>query len=151
MVLRGHPFGRVGRRQVFLFFYTIFISYIFKSWVSNSSFFSIRLLISFVQLEDSTINTDSWKAYDGLILNGYDHHWVFHSHNESARGKCHVNGIANFWSFAKRRLTKFNGCKSDKFVIHLKECERHYNHRNDNLVIILNKNFEKKLIKSQIY
>ena len=23
-------------------------------------------------LEGSTINTDGWKAYDGLVLNGYD-------------------------------------------------------------------------------
>ena len=45
--------------------------------------------------------------------------------------KCHVNGIENFWSFAKRRLAKFNGCSSDAFVLHLKECEFRYNHRND--------------------
>ena len=30
-------------------------------------------------LEGSTINTDGWKAYDGLILNGYTHHRVFYS------------------------------------------------------------------------
>ena len=58
---------------------------------------------------------------------------VFHSENEFARGKCHVNGIENFWSFAKRRLAKFNGCDSDKFVIHLMECEWRYNHRNEDL------------------
>ena len=44
-------------------------------------------------LERSIINTDGWKAYDGLILNGYTHHRVFHSKNEFARGKNHVNGI----------------------------------------------------------
>ena len=38
-------------------------------------------------LEGSTINTDGWKAYDGLILNGYTYHRVFHSKNEFARGK----------------------------------------------------------------
>ena len=49
-------------------------------------------------LEGLTINTDGWKAYDGLILNGYTRHRVFHSHNEFARGKNHVNGIESFWS-----------------------------------------------------
>ena len=44
-------------------------------------------------LEGSTIHTDGWKAYDGLILNGYNHYRVFHSENEFARGKSHVNGI----------------------------------------------------------
>jgi transposase-like protein len=38
-------------------------------------------------LEGSTIHTDGWKAYEGLILNGYDHYRVFHSHNEFARGE----------------------------------------------------------------
>ncbi|ORU80853.1 transposase, partial [Francisella tularensis subsp. holarctica] len=31
--------------------------------------------------ENSTIYTDGWKAYDGLILNGYDHYRIYHSHN----------------------------------------------------------------------
>ena len=92
-------------------------------------------------LDGSTINTDGWKAYDGLILNGYDHHRVFHSKDEFARGKCHVNGIENFWSFAKRRLAKFNGCSSGAFALHLKECEFRYNHRNDDLFKIIKQIF----------
>jgi len=56
-------------------------------------------------LDSSTINTDGWKAYDGLILNGYEHHRVFHSKDEFARGKCH-EVRENFWSFAKRRESK---------------------------------------------
>jgi transposase-like protein len=71
-------------------------------------------------LEGSTVHTDGWKAYDGLILNGYDHDRVQHSENEFARGKSHVNGIDAFWSFAKRRLAKFNGCASKTFMLHLK-------------------------------
>ncbi len=88
-------------------------------------------------LEGSTIHTDGWKAYDGLILNGYDHYRVFHSKNEFARGKCHVNGIESFWSFAKRRLSKFNGMNSSTFILHLKECQFRFNYRNDNLVEII--------------
>ena len=88
-------------------------------------------------LEGSTINTDGWKAYDGLVLNGYTHHRVFHSHNEFARGKCHVNGIESFWSFTKRRLAKFNGLTDEKFVLHLKECEFRFNNRKLNLYSIL--------------
>ena len=90
---------------------------------------SLMPIIQGLALEGSTIH----KAYDGLILNGYDHYRVFHCENEFARGKCHVNGIENFWSFAKRRPAKFNGCASDKFVVHLMECEWRYNHRNDDL------------------
>ena len=87
--------------------------------------------------EGSTINTDGWKAYDGLVLNGYTHHRVFHSHDEFARGKCHVNGIESFWSYCKRRLSKFNGLTDDKFVLHLKECEFRFNNRQKDLYQIL--------------
>ena len=75
-------------------------------------------------LEGSTIYTDGWKAYDGLILNGYEHYRIFHSHNEFARGKNHVNGIESFWAFTKRRLAKFNGLTDDKFILHLKDRRR---------------------------
>jgi transposase-like protein len=44
-------------------------------------------------LTGSTIHTDGWKAYDGLILNGYDHDCVYRNENEFTGGKCHVNGI----------------------------------------------------------
>ena len=88
-------------------------------------------------LEGSTINTDGWKAYDGLILNGYTHHRVFHSHNEFARGKNHVNGIESFWSYCKRRLAKFNGLTNEKFILHLKESEFRFNNKKQNLYKIL--------------
>lgn len=39
------------------------------------------------------IYTDGWKAYDGLILNGYRHYRIYHSKNEFSRGKSHINGI----------------------------------------------------------
>jgi transposase-like protein len=35
-------------------------------------------------LEGSTVYMDGWKAYDGLILNGYDHYRIFHHSNEFA-------------------------------------------------------------------
>jgi transposase-like protein len=88
-------------------------------------------------LKSSTVYSDGWKAYDGLILNGYDHYRVFHSENEFARGKCHVNGIESFWSYAKRRLAKFNGIASSKFVLYLKECEFRFNNKKKDLFAIL--------------
>lgn len=73
-------------------------------------------------LEGSKVYTDGWKAYDGLILNGYEHYRIFQRHNEFARGKSHVNGIESFCSFTKRRLAKFNGLTDSKFFLHLKAC-----------------------------
>jgi transposase len=94
-------------------------------------------------LEGSTIYSDGWKAYDGLILNGYDHYRVYHSKDEFVRGKAHVNGIESFWSFTKRRLAKFNGLTDEKFHLHLKESEFRWNNRG-NLYKILLTEFRKK-------
>jgi transposase-like protein len=90
-------------------------------------------------LTGSAIRMDAWKACGRLILNGYDHYRVYHNENEFAGGKCHINGIEAFWSFAKRRLAKFNGCASQMFLLYLKETEFRFNHRNENLLNIVKK------------
>ncbi len=92
-------------------------------------------------LKNSTVYTDGWSSYDSLVLNGYKHHRIYHSENEFARGKNHVNGIESFWSYTKRRLAKFNGVKKESFVLHLKESEYRWNHKTQNLYQILMKNF----------
>jgi len=74
-------------------------------------------------------------------LNGYTHHRVYHSKDEFVRGKNHVNGVESFWSFAKRRLSKFNGLTDYKFILHLKESEFRFNNRKNDLYQILLKTF----------
>lgn len=76
---------------------------------------------------NSTIHSDGWKAYDGLVDVGYDKHYrVNHGAHEFSKGRgVHINGIENFWSFTKRRLAKFNGVKVN-FELHLKESEWRY-------------------------
>jgi len=103
---------------------------VFVSIVENCSREELMPIVQGKILEWSTIYTDGWKAYDSLVLNGYDHYRVYHSENEFARGKNHVNGIESFWSFCKRRMAKFNGIHPDKFHLHLKECEFRYNYKN---------------------
>lgn len=78
----------------------------------------------------SVIHTDRWRGYDGLVDVGFDKHLrVNHGKNEFARGAVHVNGIESFWSYAKRRLVKFNGVPRNTFYLHLKETEFRFNHR----------------------
>ena len=52
---------------------------VFVEIVKNCTREQLMPIIQGKILEGSTINTDGWKAYDGLILNGYTHHRVFHS------------------------------------------------------------------------
>ena len=85
-------------------------------------------------LEEATVHTDGWKSYDGLIdANNIKHYRVYHSKDEFVRGKSHINGIESFWSFCKRRMRKQNRVRKTKFLVHLKESEWRWNHRNDDL------------------
>tara|TARA_R110002126_G_scaffold291065_1_gene450259 strand:- start:5201 stop:5872 length:672 start_codon:yes stop_codon:yes gene_type:complete len=83
---------------------------------------------------ESVIHSDGWRSYDGLVDVGYDKHFrVHHGNDEFVRGSSHINGIESFWSFAKRRLAQFNGVPTHTFLLHLKETEFRFNHRNTNL------------------
>jgi transposase-like protein len=87
---------------------------------------------------DAVIHSDGWRGYDGLVDVGYARHYrVNHGDNEFANDQSHINGIESFWSFAKRRLQKFNGVPAETFHLHLKECEWRFNHRRDNLHRVL--------------
>ena len=87
---------------------------------------TLRAIIKGKISPKSVIYSDGWSGYDGLVDVGYDKHFrIRHKHNEFAkqnRKKIHINGIEAFWSFTKRRLSKFNGVKIN-FNAHLKECE----------------------------
>ena len=75
---------------------------------------------------DTTIISDGWGGYDGLVDVGYDTHLrirkTINGETRYVRDGIHINGIESFWSFTKRRLAKFNGCQTN-FNLHLKECE----------------------------
>ena len=87
---------------------------------------------------NSVIHSDGWHGYDGLVDIGFDKHFrVNHSNNEFASGEGHINGIESFWSYAKRRLAKFNGVAKHTFYLHLKEAEFRFNHRRGNLYLEL--------------
>ena len=81
----------------------------------------------------AVIHTDSGKASDGLVRDGFRHHRVHHPANGFARGRRHINGLESFCGYAKTRLAKQRGTRIGKFHDHLKETERPWNHRRENL------------------
>lgn len=93
---------------------------------------------------DSVIHSDGWRGYNGLVDTGYSKHFrVNHSDDVFAIGDVHINGIESFWSYAKRGLQKFNGVPPKTFYLHLKECEYRFNHRDENLQLLLLKLLER--------
>lgn len=83
---------------------------------------------------ETIIHSDLWRYYDGLVDLGYPKHlWVNNSAGEFATKDSNINGIESFWSYAKRRLQKFNAVRKDTIYLHLKEYECRFNHRVENL------------------
>ena len=113
---------------------------VFTGIVENCSKQALMPIIKGQVLCEATIYTDGWKSSDGLVLGGYKHHRIHHHKNQFARGKNHVNGIESFWSFTKLRLAKLRGIRAQYFFLHLKESEWRWNHRQDNLYLLLLKN-----------
>jgi transposase len=94
------------------------------------------IIKSIIKKQDSVIYTDKFRTYDSLVLDGYRHYRINHSKTYSNRKGNHINGIENFWSFAKLRLAKFRGLSRRNFYYHLKECEFRYNKKYDMIKVL---------------
>ena len=80
----------------------------------------IPILSQYSELDSSTIYSDCWKAYDGLVDYADKAHCrAKHSKNEFANNR--INGIENFKDYTKQRLSKFKSIKKENFLLHLKE------------------------------
>jgi transposase-like protein len=80
----------------------------------------------------STMMTDEFSSYKGLIYKGYIHRFVEHGKEQYARGNVHVNGMENFWSWTKEQMFKFHGVFKRNLFYYLKEMEWKFNHRHLN-------------------
>ena len=111
---------------------------VYTQVVKNCSRSTLMPIIEQKVNKDSTVYTDGFRTYDGLVNFGYKKHYrVMHGSNEFAVGHNHINGIENFWGVAKTRLSKFRGISKSTFYLHLKECEFRFNHRKDDLYKLL--------------
>jgi transposase-like protein len=111
---------------------------VYTEIVPDCSKASLQAVIRGRVAPEVIIHSDGWRGYDGLVDVGYARHFrVEHGNNEFVVGAHHINGIESFWSFAKRRLQKFNGVPAHTFYLHLKECEWRFNNRNANLYLEL--------------
>jgi transposase len=111
--------------------------YVYIQIIENASKTTLLPIIrKLIHTENSIVYTDKFKSYDGLVFDGYKHQRVNHSKRYSDKKGTHINGIENFWSFAKKRLAKFNGVNRNTFYLHLKESEFRYNKKYDMIKVL---------------
>jgi transposase-like protein len=100
---------------------------------------TLRAIIHKKVPEGSTIYSDSFRSYDGLITDGYRHYRINHDKNFAQGKRRHINGIENFWGFAKTKLRRYYGVNRSRFFLYLKEMEFRFNHRHENILAITRK------------
>jgi len=126
--------GRGAGKKVIVFGLLKRQGKVYTQIVPNASRETLKQIVQAKVEPDSTIYSDGWRSYDGLVDWGYKKHYrVNHGQNEFARGHSHINGIENFWGIAKVRLAKLRGLRQDHFNLHLKECEFRYNMRHEDM------------------
>jgi len=82
---------------------------VYTEIVPNSSKAMLQAIIRGRVDVSTTINSDGWRGYNGLVDLGYGHFRIDHSKDEFSKGGVYINGIEGFWGFAKVRLAKFKG------------------------------------------
>ncbi len=118
---------------------------VYTEIVRNCSRGTLQAIIKGKVNKDSTIYSDKWRGYNGLVDLGYKKHYrLDHEKDKFVSGKSHINGIEGFWGFAKTRLAKFRGFNKKQFYLHLKETEFRYNYRDKDVYKLLLKIIKNK-------
>jgi len=98
-----------------------------------------KVLIKQKVPEGSTIYSDSFRSYDGLLTDGYRHYRINHGKGQFAKKRNHINGIGSFWTFAETKLRWYYGVRRSHFFLYLKEMEFRFNHRHENIEVVITK------------
>jgi transposase len=105
---------------------------------------TLRQIIRTKVVPESVIYTDSFRSYDGLVLDGFKHYRINHQECFAMSKRQHINGIENFWGYAKTKLKSYYGVSREHFYFYLKEMEFRFNHRKaTNLAALIKKTVKK--------
>ncbi len=132
----GHRKGRRGRGaagKVAVFGLLKRRGRVYTRPVPNVTRTTLRAVIQQKVPKGSTIYSDQLAVYDGLITQGYRHYRINHSKAFATGGRQHINGIENFWGYAKTKLKRYYGIPRTQFLLYLKEMEFRFNHRHEDL------------------
>ena len=117
---------------------------VYTQIVPDVSARTLKTIIKHRVSQGSTIFSDSWKSYDGLVFDGYEHVRINHGESFVELKRNHINGIESFWSYVKNKLSKFYGIKPERFYLYLKEYEFRFNNRHHTIEQLLRNLVNKK-------
>ena len=94
---------------------------------------TLRKIIRTKVIPESVIYSDSFRSYNGLVLDGFKHYRIDHDRGFINEGRNHINGIENFWGYAKTKLKRYYGVSRRYYYLYIKEMEFKFNNRNRDL------------------
>jgi transposase-like protein len=106
---------------------------VYTKIVPNFSEETLEAVIRARVSPESIFYFDHRTASDGL----FDTVYHFKIYNSRELYEPNLDGIRSFWAYAKTRLSKFRGMSEFTFYLHLKECEYRFNHRYENIYLLL--------------
>lgn len=112
---------------------------VYTKIVEDVSRETLRKIIRTKIVPESVVYTDGFRSYDGLVLDGFKHYRVKHEKTFVSKKHNHINGIENFWGYAKTKMKKYYGIDRKHFYLYLKEMEFRFNHRHADLGLIITK------------
>jgi len=112
---------------------------VYTKIVEDVSRETLRKIIRTKIVPESVVYTDGFRSYDGLVLDGFKHYRVKHEKAFVSKKHNHINGIENFWGYAKTKMKKYYGIDRKHFYLYLKEMEFRFNHRHEDLGLIITK------------
>lgn len=145
-MLRGRRKGKVGRGaagKVPVFGILKRKGKVYTRIVDDVTRETLRKIIRTKVIPASVVYSDGFRSYDGLVLDGFKHYRVNHEATFAATKRNHINGIENFWGYAKTKLRRYYGIPRSRFYLYLKEVEFRFNHRTDNMAALI-----KQILKS---
>ena len=126
---RKGPRGRAAAGKVPVFWLLKRNGKVYTRIVEDVSRKTLRQIIKTKVVPESVIYTDSFRSYDGLVLDGFKHYRINHQECFAMSKRQHINGIENFWGYAKTKLKSYYGVSREHFYFYLKEMEFRFNHR----------------------
>ena len=94
---------------------------------------TLQRIIRTKVIPESAIYSDSLRSYNGLVLDGFKHYRIDHDRGFISEGRNHINGIENFWGYAKTKLKRYYGISRMYYYLYIKEMEFKFNNRNRDL------------------
>ena len=84
---------------------------------------TLQRIIRTKVIPESVIYSDSFRSYNGLVLDGFKHYRIEHDRRFITEGRNNINGIEKLWGYAKTKLRRYYGVSSGHYYLYLKKTD----------------------------